>query len=372
MTHDVTITVLGGGNGAFAAAADLTLKGATVHLLEVPELAPDTIAPVQTRGGIELVNSDVAGVAAGFAPVAVVTDDPEAALAGADMVLYVVPAYAERRFTEFCLPYFRPEQLVVLFCGSFGGALEVASLLSRRSGMLPTIAETEQLVYGAFKQNATTVKVGGLKAGLACAALPATQTRAVLERLQPLFSGFQTAPSVLHTSLRNLNPVVHAPVSLLNAGRTAADKPKWRYYWEGVTEPVGRVVERVDAERVAVGQALGMALPGAREVLLSWYEHQGARGRTLGEVMSTNPAYEIAWAPQTLNHRFLTEDIPFGLVPLEALGRAIGVSTPVISALITLGSELVSTDFRTEGRTLARLGLEGLSSEEIRRQVETG
>jgi opine dehydrogenase len=372
MPKSTTVAVLGGGNGAFGAAADLKLKGFIVHLLEVPELAAQTIAAIQEKGGIELVSVGAPGVTSGFAPIDVITDDPEEALVGADIVFYIVPAFAERRFTELCMPYFRPEQLVVLFCGNFGGALEFASSLKTQDAFLPAIAETAGLVYGAFKLDPTTVRVKGMKAGLACAALPARKTKEVLERLRPFFPDFQPAANVLETGLRNLNPVLHPPVSVLNAGRTAADKPKWRYYWEGVTEPVGRVVEAVDRERLAITGALGLTLPSALEVLLSWYGRQGAHGDTLGEAMSTNPTYELTLAPQTLSHRFITEDVPFGLVPIEALGSSMGVGTPVVSALITLSSELLRADFRAQGRDLVRLGLEGLDWEQIKRLVEEG
>ncbi|MCC6804292.1 MAG: NAD/NADP octopine/nopaline dehydrogenase family protein [Anaerolineae bacterium] len=371
MAQETTITVLGGGNGAFAAAADLALKGCRVRLLEAPEFAARTIAPIQERGGIDLVNSGVEAIApSGFAPLDLITDDPAQALQGSDIVLYVVPAFAEQRFTELCLPHFRPEQLVVFFCGNFGGALEFASLLRKNGRPLPTLAETEGLVYGAFKQDATTVKVGGYKQRLAFAALPSWKTEAVFERLRPFFPDFSLTVNVLETGLRNVNPIVHAPVSLANAGRTAPDKPKWRYYWEGVTEPVGEMVMAVDRERLSVARAFNLRLPNILEVLLSWYGNQGAAGGTLAQTVSTNPAYEIAWAPQSLDHRFLTEDVPYGLVCIEALAKSCGVETPLISAHITLVSQLLGVDFRQTGRSLARLGLEGMSVEQIRHVVQ--
>lgn len=367
MAQATTFTILGGGNGAFAAAADLTLKGYRVRLLEVPQLAAQTITPIQERGGIEFVNPGVEAIApSGFARVEVITDDPAVALKDSDIVLYIVPAFAEKHFTDLCLPYFRPEQLVVLFCGNFGGALEFASQLRAGGRPLPTIAETEGLVYGAFKQDATTVKVGGYKQQLACAALPSGKTPEVFDRLRPFFPDFRRAGNVLETGLRNLNPIVHAPVSLANAGRTAPDKPKWRYYWEGVTEPVGEMIMAVDRERLTVARAFDLKLPTVMEVVLSWYGNQGAAGDTMAAVVSTNPAYEIAWAPQTLDHRFLTEDIPFGLVPVEALAKSCNLDTPLISAHITLASQLLGTDFRAQGRNLARLGLEGLTIDQVK------
>ena len=373
MAESITVAVLGGGNGAFATAGILKQKGLTVRLLEAPELAQETIAPVWERGGIELQNAAVAGANDGLVALDLVTDNVADALAGADVVLYVVPAYAERRFTELCTSHFSPDQLVVLFAGNFGGALELASQLARYGVRdMPTIAEMEGLLFNGFKQDQTTVRIAGYKAGLACATLPAGDIDEALARLKPIAADFQPAANVLETGLRNLNPVVHGPVSILNAGRTAPDRDSWRYYWDGVTEPVGKVVEAVDAERRAVTSTFGLTVKPLMDTLLQWYGHQGAKGDTIGEVMSTNPAYEIVTAPHTLNHRFLTEDIPFGLVPLEALGAAVGVAMPVTGALITLASALLGVDYRAEGRNLMRLGLEGLASSQIQHWVETG
>ena len=57
-----TVAVLGGGNGAFATAADLALRGFTVNLLEVPQFA-ENIAGAREAGGIEFENRGVPGLA---------------------------------------------------------------------------------------------------------------------------------------------------------------------------------------------------------------------------------------------------------------------------------------------------------------------
>ncbi len=80
-------------------------------------------------------------------------------------------------------------------------------------------------------------------------------------------------------------------------------------------------------------------------------------------------AYEGIQGPITVNTRYLFEDIPMGLVPLSCLGRAVGAATPTMDAVVELGSVLLGRDFRAEGRTLERLGLAGMSAEEIRRAL---
>jgi opine dehydrogenase len=365
MSTNTRVTILGGGNGAFAAAADLALRGAEVRLLEDPAFAPG-ITPVVESGGIRLESKVAQDIPPGFAKISLATTDPALTLDGAQIVLSVVPTYAERAFTERIIPFLKPDMLVVHFCGLLGGALEFANVLRSRSvRQVPRIAETEALVYGGFKAGPNSVLVSGRKAGVAVAAQPAGHTPQALERLKPFYPDFIAAKNVLETGLRNTNPIGHVPTMVCNAGRIAPSNARFRFYWDGIPESVGRVMEGLDRERVQIGQALGLCLPTTRERLLDWYGAQGATGETLGKVMATNPAYESAVAPQSLDHRFLTEDVPFGIVPFEALGMSLGVPTPVTSGLITLASALCGTDFRSHGRNLRALGLEGLGPKEI-------
>ena len=365
------ITVLGGGNGAFATAAHLQLLGARVRLLEAPDLAAN-IKGIQERNGIELIAENVPGVASRFASLELITGDPRAALDGATIVLYVVPSFCESRFTEFCASYFRPDQLIVLFCGGLGAALELARTL-RAKGMqeLPTILETEGLVYGAFKKDQTAVRVLAMKKGMHCAALPARKTDFARDWLAAYYPDFSPGADVLETGLRNLNPTIHGPISILNAGRTAPGI-RWRYYWDGVSNPVGRVLEEVDKERLAVAGVLEISLPSAADTLIAWYGHQAASGSQLGHILRTNPTYETVWAPESLDHRFLTEDVPFGLVPIEALAKLLLVRTPAITSLITLASSLLGIDFRTCGRHLGRLGMEGMDCAQVKQLARNG
>ena len=91
------VTVLGGGNTAFALAADLALAGHLVRLAELPAMH-ETVEPIQGSRTIALN-----GVGhTGEARLADVTTDIAAAVDGADLILLAVPAYAHRPFAEAC------------------------------------------------------------------------------------------------------------------------------------------------------------------------------------------------------------------------------------------------------------------------------
>jgi opine dehydrogenase len=75
---------------------------------------------------------------------------------------------------------------------------------------------------------------------------------------------------------------------------------------------------------------------------------------------------------KSLDHKFITEDVPTGLIPMSTLGAAAGVGTPAIDALIEIVRSMTGKDFAAEGRTLERLGPNGMGGPQIRRVVEEG
>jgi opine dehydrogenase len=101
----------------------------------------------------------------------------------------------------------------------------------------------------------------------------------------------------------------------------------------------------------------------ARQWLYFAYE---ATGRGLHEAMHANPGYRNILAPATLHMRYLLEDVPASLVPMASLGAMLGVATPAMDAVIDLADALLGLDFRAEGRTVERLGIQGLSVRELR------
>jgi len=362
------VAVLGGGNGAFITAADLAGKGFSVNLFEMPELSA-SVERARHQGGIELEVRGNLPIRPGFWRVNV-TSDPAEALDGVKVAFLVVPAFAQKRFAEVIAPYTREGMLIVLAPGNFGGAIEFAQVLKRRGSPPVKLAEMECMIYSGFKNDSGSVWVSGYKKGLRVAAFPGRDTAGVVETLHQFYPDLRPARNVLETGLRNVNTVFHAPIVVLNAGRIEDTKGDFLFYWQGCTPAVGRVVEGVEEERLAIGAALGLELTPNYQVMLDWYGHQGARGPGLKEVMATNPAYEWDTAPATLQHRFLTEDIPYGMVPMESLGKLVGVKTPLTTAIIELAQRMLERDLRKEARTLDTLGLGGVPLGDLQRLVD--
>lgn len=353
--------VVGAGHGGLAMAGHLALMGYDVRLYN---RSGGRLAPVRAAGGIRLE-----GALDGFAPLRVATDDPEAAVAGADAIMVVVPASGHREVARLLAPHLRSGQIVILHPGRTLGAIEFEHAL-REAGCQADalVAEAQTLVYASRAVGPARVRVFRVKRHVPVAALPAGRTSEVIRRVGPALPQLVPAPHVLKTSLDNIGAVLHPAPALLNLARVEGGVP-FEYYVDGITPAVAAVLEAVDAERLAVAAALGVQACSAREWLAEVY---GAAGLDLGAAIRTNAAYRGIPAPAGLPTRYLSEDVPTGLVPLASLGEFLEVPTPAINSLITLASLAAGTDFRRTGRTLERVGLTGMSVGDIHAYVVEG
>ena len=86
-----------------------------------------------------------------------------------------------------------------------------------------------------------------------------------------------------------------------------------------------------------------------------------------------NPAYEKVKGQKELRTRYILEDIPYGLVPMIELGRMQGLSMNRMDVIARLGQFLLRDDcFIADGRTLAQLGVDNMSSDQFLYFIETG
>ncbi|MFZ5825324.1 MAG: NAD/NADP octopine/nopaline dehydrogenase family protein [Bacillota bacterium] len=356
-----TYCVLGAGHGGMALAGHLGLMGFPVRLWARD---PHSLDVVQATGGVFLEGMEV-----GFGPVEA-QGDLQAALAGADLILVVVPASAHGEMARLCAPYLQDGQKVLLMPGRTAGAIEFTQTL-RREGCFAdvVVAEAQTFLYASRRVGPNTAHIFGIKRQVLAAALPAHRTCEVLDLMKPAFPQFMPAKWVWKTSMDNIGAIFHPAVALLNAGRIESTGGAFRHYSDGITRSVAHLLERLDEERIAVARALGVGALTAREWLSEVY---GVERSTLYEAIQATPAYEGVGAPPTLEHRYIWEDVPTGLVPIAELGRACGVLTPVTNTLIDLAGAIFGVNFWQMGRTLEKLGMVGWTPEQISRFAMEG
>ncbi len=368
---DVKVAILGAGHAGFAHAADLSMKGFEVRLYEVPEMA-ETISEIQNLDGIELLPDPSTGLIPGFSKVHLITSDAAAAIEGAHVLFVVVPAFAQAAFAKRIAPHVKPEQIVVLSPGNFGGAVTFAEALKENGCTeLPVLCEAQSMIYACRKKGAAAIQIFGYKHGLGIAVFPAELTETVIPTLQQVFPTVQGAPNILWTWLSNPNAIGHPPPMILNAGWIEQTGGDFLFYVQGMSPAVVQVMDQLDDERMAVGEALGLDLTPHNQMAKIWYGHQGYQGSTYPD-KERNPVYASIKAESQLDSRYLTEDIPFGLVPLEDVGKLVGVEMPICTSLINLANSLLGKDFRATGQTLENIGLGHLTAPQLIQFVEKG
>jgi opine dehydrogenase len=357
------LTILGGGNTAFSVAANLALGGSAVLLWEHPAMAA-SVAPIRERRTIHLEGVERTGTAT----LAGVTTDIGEALAWSEVVLMSAPAYAHRAFAEVCAPYLRPGQLVALLPGTLG-ALEFARGVHATGARGVTVAEVDTSPYVCRKIAPDRAVIWGALSALGVGVFPARRTAEVMPIMRACFPGAVDYPNALACGLSSLNPLMHPAGVLMNAGRIERSRGEFYFYEEGVTPAVVAVIEAVDAERLALGEALGLVLTPVAEGF-----HRAGFGPKgdLWAVINGSRMLTALRAPGAIDTRWLTEDLPYGLVTWASLAAQVGVPTPHMDALITLVSTVLKTDCRATGRTAADLGLAGLTPAEIAALMERG
>jgi opine dehydrogenase len=354
------VAVLGSGNGGMAIAFEWAQAGHEVALFDFEQF-PGNIEAVAARGGI---TSD--GQMTGSAPIAYCGHEIARAIPDAELIFAVGPAYSTAPFARACRPHVRQGQTYVVCPGSCAGALVFKEALGvAAADPAVIVAETSTLPYAVRVTGDAHITVyNRLKGGYYVAALPRAATADVFELLGSVHAEIEPAESVWQTTLQNSNPIIHPAVSLCNAALIERTGGDFLFYEEGVTDGVGRLIRGVDLERVAIAEALGVSVRRDPELGIE-QGYQVVDDYSVG--YSQAPGFKGIKAQPQLDHRYFNEDAGYGLVFMTDLARQIGVATPVMDSLLQLSSVVTGRDYAAEAaRTMAGLGLAGLSREQLR------
>jgi opine dehydrogenase len=352
----MNIAVLGGSNGGYATAADLTLAG---HRVRLWRRSAAELAAVRDAGAITLEAEERQGVAR----IALVTTDVAEALAGVEVVVIPLPATTHEDLAKRLAPHLTEQQIVLLTPGTLG-AYVLAREIARADGALPhAIAETGTLPYLTRKTGPATVRAPVRAANLPTGVFPASRTGPVLQRLAEVFPSIRPSRDAFDAALTNAGPIIHPPLVLLNAG--AIDSGRFDIHAAGTTPSVRRVIDAVDRERVAAREALGY--PGPHYEQATIYDETRAAEGLYGAGAKAKLVASGLWDETLgLDHRYVTEDVELGLAFLDSAARTGGVDAPTTGGLLQIFGALLGRQLGGRGRALEALGLGDYTLREIR------
>jgi len=361
--------ILGCGSGGMTMAVDLGLKGFKVNLFDFPGLDRNLRA-IEERGSVEAT-----GNLKGKVEPDVVTTDMSEAVEGADAIFLTIRAYGVERFVGEAAKHMEPGQ-VILNSSSYLAGLRAYPIFKETAPEGTILGEGAILPYFVKPVEPGVMNVFGVKAHLWMAAMPGNRTPEMMRVVSPFFPNAEAADSVLYTSLTNPNLQVHVPPALLNTGTWEKTGGDLEFYGTLMTPKVAAVMDAIDRERIAVGKALGIELIPKPEVLKMEYGQYGVRGETMYEVYSTFASHR-SWRPGLTLDEFAArtafgEDIMYGFVFISTLGDQLEIPTPAIDTMVSLAQLVIGKDYWGEAVSAEKLGLNGLTAEQIMRYVETG
>jgi opine dehydrogenase len=359
------ITVLGGGNGSFAAAGDFALQGHEVRLWR-----RDTDAVTAHRAaGSRIAVKDSKG--RHDAQLALVTSDMAQAVHGADMILCPAPAFAQDDIARALAPHLADGQVVFLPPATFGSMIFAKAMHDTGNRADVAFAETGTLPWLTRKHGpfevAITIRAKRLPTGV----FPLARADQALAVIGQAFPGvIEPCGDALSGALMNAGPIIHPPLIVMNAGPIEHFE-RWDIHKEGTQKTIRRVTDALDAERIAIRERLGYGAP--HFPLAHHYATEGEiwmYGRGSHDRLTDSGD----WRERLVltGHRYMREDLRVGLSFFASAAALAGVATPLMTAFLAIGGAVCGEDFLSGGRTLASLGLGGLDRAALQTLLKDG
>ena len=358
------IAVLGGGNGSAAAAVDLTDQGHSVRYWRRDRAGIEALIKRSNR----LTLKDFKGTRE--VELARVTPDIGEVVSGAELIACPTPATAQADIARLLAPHLVSGQVVFLPPGTFGSWMMADIIRSSGNDADLSFAEAGTLPYLTRMHGPETVAITTRATRLPSGVFPHRNAKHALSVIRQAYPSVEDCGDGLSGALMNAGPIIHPPLILMNAG-PIEHFDHWDIHNEGTQPAIRRVTDRLDAERVAVREALGYGAP--HFPLADHYSPDGE------EWMYGNAAHEKLtdsgdWRENLVltEHRYMREDVACGLAFFVSVADWVGVPAPTATGLLALGSAVCGDDFRATGRTLDNFDLAGLSRAEMSRLLETG
>lgn len=361
----IKITVLGGGNGSFAAAGDFALQGHEVRLWR-----RDARAVAQQRAeGTRITVKDARG--RHDAKLALVTTDIAEAVRDATLILCPAPAFAQADIARLLAPHLVDGQVVFLPPATFGSLLFAKAAHDAGNRADVSFAETGTLPWLTRKHGpfevAITVRAKRLPTGV----FPLRTAAHALDVIGKAFPNvIEPCGDALSGALMNAGPIIHPPLIVMNAGPIEHFE-RWDIHKEGTQPSIRRVTDALDAERIRVREALGYGAPH-----FPLAHHYAAEGEEwmYGRGSHDRLTDSGDWRERLVltEHRYMREDLKLGLSLLVSVAQLAGIETPLARAFLAIGGAICGEDFLRGGRTLQSLGLGGLDRVALQRLLREG
>jgi len=298
----------------------------------------------------------------------VVAKDAAQLAADNDILMLVVPGYGHKTVMDALIPYIRQGHVVIISSHASLGALYLTRELACRDTSVPVIAWGTTLTTGR-QLDTCSVQINTIRSQIDFCVLPDSKTKQAQSLCESLFGQrFVARKGLLAITLSNLNPQNHMGIALGNI--TRMERGEIWSQAQNVTPAVGALLEALDLERLAIAEELGLSVRTIFEHFHLSFHVPKASISTMNQNMHAKG--NGGTGPATADSRYVTEDVPYGLVVTAKLGRLVGKPAPLHEAGITLFSAMYVRDFASENELLAALDLDNVTLDQLRKASFSG
>lgn len=346
----MNITIVGAGNGGTTIGADLALKGHRVTLLKTSNsLHNENFKLLLKTKSVEFEDTLKTRTARFYS----VTTDFAHALDGAELIILYVWTNFHKALIERMLPYIEDGQVFLLEPGYLS-----TCYFMQATGKDITVIEAESSPIDCRIEKPGKVRALFRNVMNPFGVYPKSKRDTAVKILKALGYPYMLTDSVIEAALHNPNLIVHTIGAIFSIPRIEYTNGQYWMYKEVFTPHVWNIVRGLDKEKMDVLERLGckrLEYVEACKLRNSEDKKGNAKAAFFHYARHSSPK-----GPNQPDSRYITEDVPEGLVMLESLGQTLDIPTPTCSGLINVASAAMETDFRKDGRTVERLGYENI------------
>lgn len=297
-----------------------------------------------------------------------VADDARNLAEQNDVLILVLPGYGHKYVMDALAPHVQAHHTLIISSHTSLGALYVAQLLRQRGVQIPIIAWGTTITTGRQLSN-SSVMVNTVRAQVDFCSLPqgsCSASQALCERL--FGERFVARDGLLAITLSNLNPQNHMGIALGNMSRMERGET-WSQ-GQNLTPRIGALLEALDRERLAIAEALGLSVRTIFEHFHLSFHVPIASIAEMNQAMHEQG--NGGTGPSTADSRYVTEDVPYGLVATVALGKLAGTPARLHEAGVDIFSAMYGRDFGSENELLSSLELDRFSLATLKQAALSG
>ena len=239
--------------------------------------------------------------------------------------------------------------------------------------VLPTITAWGTTVCTARRPAGTTtsVDIKSIRKSVDVCTVPEEESLPALKLCETLFPGitFRSRDGLLAISLSNLNPQNHLGMAIGNMSRM--EKGESWFQFENTTPNIGRFLEDLDMERRSIANALGLDVK-------TIYDHFSLSFHVPDTKCISDMCQQIynngndVYGPNDAESRYITEDVPYGIAFIVALGRLVHRPALLHESGLMITSSMYGRDFAAENDLLEALRFDQITLDDLQRAARSG